>query len=137
MADLSITAANVKIGDDNTLTKLRQAGEAITQGQPYYVSTTDGKAYQTDANDGVAKAAIKGVALLPAALDGYFYGAEKGQIVIGATVAIGTPYVVSATKGAICPLGDITSGQFIGQIGYAITTTIIDIQPIIVGVAKA
>lgn len=137
MADLSQTPANVKLGDENTKTKLRQAGEAITQGMPYYISTTDGKAYQTDANDGVAKADVKGIALLPAALDGYFIGAEEGLVFIGATVAVGTAYVVSATKGAIAPLADITTGQFIGQIGYAVTTSTIDIQPVVVGVAKA
>jgi hypothetical protein len=50
MADITITAANVKAGSSATRVQLVQAGEAITQGQPTYLAS-DGKYYQTDAND--------------------------------------------------------------------------------------
>jgi hypothetical protein len=136
MADLSQTAANVKPGE-NITPRMRQAGEAITQGMPYYVSTTDSKAYQTDANDGAAKAEVRGIALTGAALDGYFVAQESGLINLGATLAVGTVYVVSATKGAICPIADITSGQYVSPLGVATTTSLLNLKPDPSGVTKA
>lgn len=136
MADLSQTPANVRPGE-NITPRMRQAGEAITQGMPYYVSTTDGKAYQTDANDGVAKAEAKGIALTGSALDGWFVAQEGGLINLGATLAVGTVYGVSATKGAIAPISDLTSGQFITTLGTAITTALLRLKPDPSGVAKA
>lgn len=136
MADLSQTAANVKPGE-NITPRMRQAGEAITQGMPYYISVTDSKAYQTDANDGAAKAEVRGIALTGAAIDGWFVAQESGLINVGATLAVGTLYVVSATKGAIAPIGDITSGQYVSSIGIATTTALLNLKPDPSGVTKA
>jgi hypothetical protein len=136
MADLSQTAANVRPGE-NITPRMRQAGETMTQGMPYYVSTTDGKAYQTYANDGVAKAEAKGIALTGAAANGWFVAQEGGLINLGATLAVGTVYGVSATKGAIAPISDLTTGQFITTLGTATTTALLDLRPNPSGVAKA
>src|SRR5690606_160513 len=64
MANISQTAANVAVGASTTPTRLVQFGEAVTQGQPLY-QHTDGKYYQCDANDGVAKALAAVIALTP------------------------------------------------------------------------
>jgi len=110
MADLSQTPASVKLMSASQVQTV-QAGEAITQGQPVYLSAS--KYYRCDANDTAAKAVAAGIALTPAASDGYFVLAPNGASVdVGATLAVGTTYAVSATVGAIAPIADITSGQY-------------------------
>ena len=56
---------------------------------------------------------------------------------LGATLAVGMPYAVSATVGAIAPIGDITSTQFVSIIGIATTAALLDFQPSISNTAKA
>lgn len=142
MADISQTAANVAIGASTTPTRIVQAGEGVTQGMPLYTST-DGKVYQCDANDGVAKAAVDYIALTPASTDGYILVAfpsgtpGRSLVNLGATLAVGTVYGVSATKGAIAPIADITSTQFVTVLGIATTTALLDFQPSISNTAKA
>ena len=69
MADLSQTASSVAISGSKAPTKRVQFGEAVTQGMPVYLS--DSKYYKADANDTVAKAAVEGIVLTPAGIDGY------------------------------------------------------------------
>ena len=135
MADISQTAANVAAGSSTTRVQLVQAGEAITQGQPVYLAS-DGKYYQTDANDTAVKAQAKGVAVSPASTDGYFLMAVDGLINLGATLAVGQVYVVSATKGAIAPYGDLTTNDYVTILGVATTTALLDINILVSGVQK-
>lgn len=135
MANLTQTAANVAAGSSGTRVQLVQAGEAITQGQPVYLAS-DGKYYQTDANDTAVKAQAKGIAISPAALDGYFLMANDGLINLGATLAVGQVYCVSATKGAIAPYGDLTTNDYVTILGVATTTALMDIDILISGVQK-
>lgn len=137
MANLTITAASVAIGSTETKTVRRNAGEALAQGQPYYISTSDNKAYRTDNNDGSTKAEIAGVTLTPAATNSDFIGIELGPMIIGATVAIGTTYVVSSSVGLIAVEADITSGQYVSYIGYGISTSQIYVDPKPTGLTKA
>jgi hypothetical protein len=102
MADISQTAANVGIGVANAPTKQVQFAESVTQGQPVYEGT-DGKYSRCDANDTVTKAACKGIVLTPAGADGWGLIAVpsttpgKSLVNLGATLAVGTQYAVSAT----------------------------------------
>ena len=143
MADITQTAANVAISGQTTKTQVVQYGESVTQGMPLYRSTTDSKWYQTDANDGVAKARCGAIALTPGAADGYGLVAlpstTPGQSLVnlGATLAVGELYAVSATKGRIAPVGDITSTQFVTVIGIATSASLLDFQIIIGTVPKA
>lgn len=135
MADLSITAANVKAGSASTRVQLVQAGEAIDQGEPAYLAS-DGKYYQTDANDTAIKAQAKGIAITPASTDGYFLLAVDGLINLGATLAVGQIYVCSATKGGIAPYADLTTNDFVTILGVATTTALLDINLLVSGVQK-
>jgi len=137
MANLSQTAANVAAGGNNVSFSLVQAGEAVTQGQPVYQSSSTLKYLQTDANDTAAKADAKGIALTPAASDGYFLLAKGGPVNLGATLAIGTLYAVSATKGAICPVADLATSDYVTILGIATTTALIDLKISVSGVQKA
>jgi hypothetical protein len=135
MADLSITAANVKAGSASTRVQLVQAGEAIDQGEPAYLAS-DGKYYQTDANDTAVKAQAKGIAITPASTDGYFLLAVDGLINLGATLAVGQIYVCSATKGGIAPYADLTTNDYVSIVGVATTTALLDINLLVSGVQK-
>ena len=135
MANITQTAANVAAGSSATRVQLVQAGETITQGMPVYLAS-DGKYYQTDANDTAVKAQAKGIAVSPAATDGYFLMAVDGLINLGATLAVGQIYCVSATKGAIAPYGDLTTNDFVTILGIATTTALMDINIVVSGVQK-
>lgn len=134
MADLSQTAANVKLKSDSTL-RIGQAGESLTQGQPIYINT--GKWYRCDANDTAAKAVCAGIVMTPAATDGYFAYAPPGTSVdLGATLTVGETYVVSATVGAIAPIGDLASASYVTTLGIATTTSTLVFNPQVSGVQK-
>ena len=138
MADLSQTRASVKLGSE-AFARSRVAGESISQGMPYYIAAADNLAYQCDANDGIEKANAAGIAMTPASTNGQFWGIEDRDVLIdpGATLAVGETYAVSATKGAICLLSDITSGQFPTRLGVATTTALLKLGIQAAGVAKA
>lgn len=123
MADLSITAASVGIAALGTQYTTVQVGEAVTQGQPGYPSTADNLYYQTDANLSAAAAAATGVFLTAAATSGYAIFAQRGSYIPGATLTVGQTYCVSRTKGGICPIADLTTGDYVTILGVATTTT--------------
>jgi len=120
--DLVITAANVKPVSDQVIDSSANAGEAITQGQSVYLDT-DGKWYKSDANGVAAKKDLKGIALNNAAADQPLAVQKAGVINMGATVAVGTIYVVSATAGGVAPSADLVSGMDTIIVGVGITTS--------------
>lgn len=114
MADLSITAANVVKGAVST-TRAGTAGAAITAGDALY--TLDGKLVL--ANTATAATAMcVGIALNDAAAGQPVVYLAAGKIDPGATVAIGTYYVLSATAGNICPIADLVSTDYVTGIGF-------------------
>lgn len=137
MANLSQTPANVAVGD-LAIVRVVQAGEAVTQGQPVRNDTSIQKWYKCDATS-LANANASAIALTPAAADGYFAIIEgEGQLVnLGATLAVGETYVVSATSGLICPIGDLVSGNFATILGSAVSASLLRTIFEAVGVAKA
>ena len=137
MAAISQTPANVAIAGAGAQVKVVQVGEAVTQGQPGYFNT-DGKYYQADANASATTAKAIGIFLTPASTDGYAVFAEGAgrTINLGATLTVGETYVVSATKGAICPIADLTTGDYPCIIGTAISTSAIITSFYFSGVAK-
>lgn len=138
MANLSQTAANVAVGSLATRTRVVQAGEAITQGQPVYLNTATAKYLRTDANASATAAEAKGIALTPASTDGFFVMQEGagGYVNLGATLTVGETYTVSATAGAICPIGDLTTGDYPCILGIARTTALIQTVYAFTGIAK-
>lgn len=138
MANLSQTPANVKImAASAARVRVVQGGEAITQGMPVYQAGGDNKWYQADANASAAAAAATAIALTPCGIDGYFVIAETGTTVdLGATLTVGTTYVVSATKGAIAPIADLTTGDYTTILGTATAAGSLPLNISSSGVAK-
>lgn len=127
MANLTITAASVVAGA-GAQTEAGVAGAAVTAGQVVYKATT-GKYLPADADeDTAAERTAKGIALNGASLDQPLKVLTSGPITIGATLTPGAFYYLSDDPGAICPLADVTGGDYIVQIGYAKTATVIEVS---------
>jgi len=123
MADLAITAANVKASANST-TNSGIAGEAITAGQPVYSDASDEKKLKlADSND-LDLTNVIGIALNDAAADQPVnYVRKDPSLTIGATVAIGEVYVLSSTAGGVAPVADLSAGQEAVIMGVGISTT--------------
>ena len=134
MADITQTAAYVKpAAGTNVLVGI--AGEALTQGQPAVES--GGKWVRCRATT-APLANCQAIVLTPAILDEPVVLARPGNRVnLGATLAVGTVYAVSANLGAIAPIADLGSTQFITTIGTATTAAILLFNPQPSGIAKA
>ena len=137
MADITVTAANV--APSSSTTEEGTAGGTVTAGQPVYKDSSDSyKLKAADANASAAAAAAVGIALHASLAGQPLRYAKAGPVTIGATVAVGTIYVVSATAGGIAPHGDLATGMYTTILGVATTTGIITMPssgPIVSGVA--
>jgi|GEM_PF-484333 len=119
MANYTITAASV-LPSSSAKTRETTAGATITAGQPVYLDTADvdaknrPKAKLADANASATTAAVAGIALNGAASGQplrYVY--EDDDFTHGLTTPpVGTVVAVSATAGALCPVGDLTTGDY-------------------------
>lgn len=128
MSDLSITPANVIAGSNAEITQGR-AGETITAGTAVYRNSTTGKWMKADSNSGTAEARQPGGIALNGASDGQPLAVQtSGDITIGATLTAGTDYYLSDTPGGICPRADIGSGEYVGLLGLAKSTTVLALK---------
>jgi hypothetical protein len=135
MANLSQTAGNVKLVK-GTSTQIGIAGESLTQGQPAY--QVNGQWFRADANDGLVKSQASAIALTPAATGETVVLANgNAEINLGATLAVGEVYVVSATVGAIAPYADLVANDYVTILGVAKTTAILAFNPQATGIQKA
>ena len=119
MADLSITASEVQPGTG--MQKVPgTAGAAVTAGHPVYKDTSDSnKLKPCDADSSLTTATAVGIAL-HAAQDGQPLDyAESGRLTLGASAGVvdGEVYLVSATEGAIMPVGDLAVGDYTCLLG--------------------
>lgn len=127
MADLTITAANVKAGSNASVDRTGLAGAAVTAGQPVY---WDGSRWQLADDNSVTAAArvAGGIALNGASTDQPLAVLMGGDITIGATLTAGSVYYLSATAGGICPAADLATGQYPCIIGIAKSTTVLNVE---------
>lgn len=125
--DLSITATSVT-PSANAVTRQGVAGAAITAGKLLYIDTADSnKLKLADADSATAAARVVcGIAINSAAAGApVTYVISDPALIIGATVANGTVYVLSATAGGIAPVADLTSGWYAYVVGVGTSTTTI------------
>ena len=134
MADLAITANNVKPGNASTTKETLTAKEVITAGQFVAKDPSDGKIGLADANSptGWKKDPI-GAALNGAQIDQPVVVHKAGKYVCGGAVTAGSVWMLSATPGSICPVADITTGIDAVFIGIGTSTTEIVVQIVDVG----
>ncbi|MBB5664747.1 hypothetical protein GGE68_002944 [Rhizobium leguminosarum] len=141
MADIVITAANVVAGA-SAQTKTGIAGATIAAGDIVYLdSTTTGKWQLADSDAAAAEArgltGNIGMALNSAALNQPVVVAMPGtQVTVGAVLTAGTAYYLSDTPGKLCPVADITGGDYFTLMGLAASTTVLNLDVQYSGVAS-
>ncbi len=145
MAELIIVVANVVSGTPAGFVKDYPAGESILQGMLIYHQLSDNKWYMCQ-NDGTALQSGSGplvgpggigIATNPALLNQPVVAQVSGQIVIGATITVGTHYFGGPTFGGIGVFSDVASGKFVTRVGYGLTTTIMQLDLKATGLALA
>jgi len=130
MADITITAANVRAGSD-TITELKQAGATITAGDILFLNVVTGKwspafAYLSDAQ--TACIAVLLFALSNASADEYVVVAKAGDVTVGGTIVDGEIYVLGAGAGGFAPADDLTTGWYSTRIGYGKSTSVMTLD---------
>lgn len=109
MADLSITAANVHVYDNDTTIQLVEFAATMTAGQSAY-RNADGAWNLADADnsDETAGSNELGIVIVGAAPNQYGLVATGtgGAVDLGATLTVGAAYIVSETAGGIAPATD-------------------------------
>lgn len=135
MADLVITAANVRAGPGARVV-LGTAGATITAGKAVYLDSADNEYKLADCDS--ATAAIRspaGIALNGASDGQPLVVLEEGPITIGATMTAGIAYYLSPTAGGICPVADVLAGDYPVILGIATSTTVLEVSIQEAGVA--
>ncbi len=128
MADITITAANVVSGSPARVAK-GTAGATLTAGQVVYLDTATSSYKLADNNS--ATAAVRsptGIALNAAATGQPVSVHMSGPLTIGATVTGGVAYYLSDTPGGICPVADLTTGEYPTIIGIATSASVLDVK---------
>jgi hypothetical protein len=123
MADLSITAANVKLVSGPT--EAMKSGATLTAAQAVYQEAATKKAKLADNDSATAEVrAIYGLTLNAALADQPINVAKNGAVVdLGAILTAGVDYYLSGTPGGICVRADVVSTDDPIRIGMALTTS--------------
>lgn len=135
MADLSITAANVASLSGKGARATGIAGGTITAGMAVRLDTTTGKLVAS-ANTSAPNAEVLGLALHGASDGQPLSYQTRGNINLGATLALGKVYVLS-TAGLISPVDDVTTADFVTVIGIGVTAGNLKLGICASGVAAA
>lgn len=135
MADLTITAASVVKGA-GAVTKDHTASATITAGQVVARDSSTGLVAPADNNSATAYLRTAyGVALNGGAVNQPIEVCTRGPVTIGATMTAGVAYYLSDTPGGICPVADMTSGEYPTILGIATSTTVLNLNLQSAGVA--
>jgi hypothetical protein len=140
MADVSITAANVR-ADDTARTTTGVAGATITAGQVVYADPVTGRYKLADNNSGTAAARSPVGIALHASLDGQpLTIALTGLVTIGGGLTAGAAYYLSDTPGGICPAADLGTGEYSVILGLARSASVLSLRispPTMLAVSRA
>lgn len=136
MADISVTAANVKLGSSSATVQRVLYGATVTQGQALYSDTSDSNKYKPADADAAASSLAEGIALTPGVSGDYGLMVTAGLINMGGTVIVGQVHAVSTTLGGVCLYSDLGSGDFVTTLGIGFTTAMIYVDVFASGIAK-
>lgn len=138
MANLTQTAASVVPGTNAVIERRFNFGGTVVAGNPVYLSAAN-KWIAADNNVSAVEAGQYGIGVaLNGGADGQPAAVQvSGEVNLGATLAIGESYALSATAGAICPEADVVSTNYMTLLGVAKTAALLILNPIVTGVAHA
>jgi hypothetical protein len=136
MADITVTAGDVAASTDAVIAT-GVWGETITAGQLVYCKAADGRWWKAKA-DAASTDDVAGIALNGGAAGQPGSIQTRGLITIGATVVVGTVYVLSAAAGGgIAPEVDLTTGNYVTIIGVATTAAVITMNLLTTSITHA
>lgn len=135
MADLSLTANNV-VPDDGYASVMGVAGETLTAGVVVYLKESDTRYWKAHTETSSATSTAIGIALNGAAAGQPVRVMTGGTVTIGATVGVGTLYILS-TAGLICPSADLATSDWVTYLGVATTAAKLKLGIQVSGVQKA
>ena len=136
MADLVITEADVELSSKTSTEIKVQVGEAVKRNQPLYFKSSDSKYWLADNNVDEDTAKATGLSVTSADADGQVLMMQSGPLLAGATLTKAEVYVVSNTAGKIMPIGDLAAGQYLTILGYASSTTTLEVDITATGITK-
>lgn len=120
MAALTIVAADVVAGSGAAISRDKNAGAAVTAGQPVYLSSNK---WYPAFNDTAAHAAADGIAMNSAAADQPLAVQTAGNVTVSAVLAVGKTYYVGPVAGDIIPETDLAPDKYVTALGTALSTT--------------
>jgi hypothetical protein len=124
MADISVTAASV--ANTGGQTDTGTAGASITAGQILYKDASANNTLKPASCASTAAAAVCGMALNGGASGQPITFAKAGATVTaGATLGVGTIYVLSDGSGTYAPVADLATGDKVVIVGYATSSTVL------------
>jgi len=122
MADLVIVSANVGMTTTAPSTKTVTYGETVTEGQAVYLKAADGLYWLTVVT-AAESAQIAGIAMTPGAAGEKGTIATKGDFECGAATTLGEIYVLGGAAGAIAPVADLASLDYVTIVGFGQAAT--------------
>lgn len=127
MADISITPASVLSVAGSKRTR-GNAGATVEAGDVVYLDADASGEYLLADSDAAAAAARGATGKLAFALNGAGDGQplevhQEGLLTVGSVLTAGVTYYLSDTPGKICPLGDVTGGDYYVIVGVAVSAT--------------
>jgi len=126
MADISPSASTVTWTAGNRWTQ-GMAGATIVPGNVLYLDSTTNTLKLAD-GDLDTESIVVGIALDSAISGRVCTYAPPGAVInIGATVTLGTIYVLSLTAGAICPWADIGTGDYPNVLFIGATSNLVEL----------
>lgn len=135
MAALTITAANVDPTATATIVT-KTAGATITAGQALYLDSSS--LLQLARANAASTDAVVGIALNSASANQPCSYITGGNFNPGATVAAGVYYYLSdAAAGAIVPVADLGSGDYVTKLMYGTTSSECKVEITTTGLALA
>lgn len=131
--DVVVTAANVSRVSGPTIAGT--AGAAITAGQVLYLDAS-GNLQPAKCSGTAVLAGAVGIALnsAPGVGQPVVYAPSGTVVGFGAVLASGQIYGLSATTGNICPVADLTTGNYTVILGVATSTSNLQLSIVASGV---
>lgn len=137
MADLSITAANVVKGTGSTIERVT-SGATITAGQLVYLDSADSDKAKLAQGNAAGTSTVYGISLHAALANQPLTVLTAGPCNVGATLAVGQTYVLSAAAaGGIAPVSDVSTGEYVSHIGIALSASNLSVLIRNSGIASA
>lgn len=135
MADVTISSSLVQPSETAPF-ESGVCGAEFTAGQVGYVDSSDSNRWKKAVATAQASAAARGIATgsFSTGQIGRFQTAET--LVLGGGVSVGVVYAVSTNAGAIAPISDVTTGNFITPLGVGATTNNVSLSIFRSGIQK-